>query len=96
MNYFFHPYAERELTEAVDFYEEIQDGLGHEFAKEIYSTIQRIIKYPGAWTQLTKNTRRSLTNRFPYGIIYQVHNNEIKIIAVMHLNRKPNYWISRK
>lgn len=46
MNYSFHPAAERELNEAIDYYNKCQDGLGLEFAKEVYSTIQNILSFP--------------------------------------------------
>ena len=95
MKYSFHPSAKIELNKAIDYYEEFQSGLGLEFAKECYLTIHRIIKYPEAWSPLSKNTRRCLTNRFPYGIIYQILENEIFIIAVMHLSKKPSYWKER-
>jgi len=32
---------------------------------------------------------------FPYGIIYQAKEEEIVIVAVANLHRKPNYWIDR-
>jgi hypothetical protein len=95
MKYYFHPSAKRELNEAIDFYEECQAGLGTEFTKEVYSTIYRITQYPKAWPCLSENTRRCLTKRFPYGIIYQILDHEILIIAVMQLNRKPAYWKER-
>jgi hypothetical protein len=43
MNYSFHPEAEIEFNEAVDYYETCQAGLGLAFAKEIFSTVQRIL-----------------------------------------------------
>jgi plasmid stabilization system protein ParE len=95
MNYSFHPFAEIELNEAIDYYEKHRSGLGEEFSNEVYSTIQRIIQNPKAWSKLSENTRRCLTNRFPYGVIYQIKGNKILIIAVMHLSRKPNYWQNR-
>ncbi|MBT9159660.1 MAG: type II toxin-antitoxin system RelE/ParE family toxin [Dehalococcoidia bacterium] len=67
MNFSFHPAAEQELNEAVDYYNQAQDGLGLQFAKEIYAAIQNILAFPRAWTPLSENTRRCLVNRFPYG-----------------------------
>ena len=95
MKYSFHPSAKIELQKAINYYEECQPGLGLEFAREVYSTIQRIIHFPEAWSKLSKNTRRCLTNRFPYGVIYQITEDEIFIIAVMQLNREPDYWKKR-
>lgn len=96
MKYSFHPDAKRELFDAIGYYESCKKGLGLEFSIEIYSTIQRIIHFPYAWVKVSKNTRRCLTNRFPYGVIYQTRGDEIIIIAIMQLNRKPKYWRKRK
>ena len=41
------------------------------------------------------NTRRCRTVGFPYGIVYQVRNERILVVAVMHLQRQPNYWADR-
>ncbi len=80
MKYSFHPGAEKELNEA----------------KEVYSSIQNILLFPQAWTSLSKNTRRCLTNRFPYGVIFEVKKAHVFIIAVMQLNREPDCWKERK
>ncbi|MEK6659840.1 MAG: hypothetical protein AABY36_09190 [Campylobacterota bacterium] len=48
MTYSFHPDAEVELNASVDYYQKCKDGLGAEFAYEVYKTIQRILKYPVA------------------------------------------------
>ncbi|OHC02559.1 MAG: plasmid stabilization protein [Planctomycetes bacterium RIFCSPLOWO2_12_FULL_40_19] len=95
MKYSFHPSAKKELNEAIDYYNDCQDKLGLEFSKEVYKSIQIILQFPQAWSQLSKNTRRCLVNRFPYGIIYQTTEDEIFIIAIMQLNKKPNYWHDR-
>ena len=92
MNFDFHPEAEEELNSAIDYYEDIQEHLGLEFANEVYKTIYRIIDFPYAWQPMTSKTRRCLTNRFPFGIIYKITEERIIIIAIMHLNKKPNYW----
>jgi hypothetical protein len=95
MKYSLHPEAKEELFEAINYFEEYRSGLGLEFSREIFSTIQRIIHFPLAWSKFSKNTRRCLTNRFPYGVIYQIIEKEVIIIAVMQLNREPDYWKKR-
>jgi hypothetical protein len=95
MNYSFHPEAKEEFFKAISYFEECQKGLGLSFSKEIFSTMQRIIHFPSAWSKFSKNTRRCLTNRFPYGVIYQIKGEEVIIIAVMQLNREPGYWGKR-
>ena len=95
MKYYFHPSAKEEFSHSIDYYEECRKHLGLEFASEVYNTIQRIINYPKAWQILESDIRRCLTNRFPFGIIYYIKDNTIIILAVMQLNRKPNYWKDR-
>ena len=96
MTYFFHPEAQIELNDSIDYYEECKINLGLEFASEVYQTIQRILTFPKAWQILDSDIRRCLINRFPFGIIYYQRNNEIIILAIMQLNREPNYWKYRK
>jgi len=96
MKVFFHPEAKEEFFEAINYYEQCQEGLGLEFAREIYATIQRIIHFPQAWSKMSENTRRCLVNRFPYGVIYSLTKKKIIILAVMQLNREPDYWKKRK
>lgn len=95
MIYSFHPLAEEELYEAIEYYNACQDGLGIEFAREVFEAIQIIMQFPKAWGQLSKGTRRYVINRFPYGVIYEETPEEITIIAVMQLNREPSYWHDR-
>lgn len=39
--------------------------------------------------------RRSLVRRFPFGVLYAFENEDIFVLAVMHLHREPNYWKNR-
>ncbi len=95
MNYSFHPEAEVEFTEAIDYYEERERGLGYDFAVEVYSAIERTIAFPKTWPVIEEDIRRSLVRRFPYGILYSEEKEGIYIVAVMHLHREPEYWKHR-
>ncbi len=96
MTFSFHPAARRELNTAVDYYERCQAGMGYEFLEEVYSTVTRILEYPEAWSQLSARTRRCLTKRFPFGVIYQVQENQVRIIALAHSHRRPGFWLERE
>jgi hypothetical protein len=87
--------AEKELDEEIDYYNVQRSGLGFEFLDQVQSAINRIKQYPEAWQQLSQRTRRCLIKQFPYGIIYQIRPNEILIVAITHLHRKPYYWTNR-
>lgn len=96
MTYAFHPEAEEEFGEAVAYYEECETGLGLDFAAEVRATIQNILGYPSMWPALVPGVHRCLLHRFPYGVLYAVEDQGIRILAVMHLHRSPGYWMHRR
>jgi hypothetical protein len=82
--------AEDELRDAIAWDNEQSEGLGFDFASEVLRTLDRIIRYPQAWAPLSSRTRRCRTNRFPYGVIYQIRKDWILIVSIMHMKREPN------
>lgn len=95
MKFSFHPEAEVEFHDAINYYESCEQGLGYDFSIEVYSAIRNVSEYPAAWPVLEGDVRRCLTNRFPYGVLYSIERDEIFILAVMHLHRDPGYWKKR-
>lgn len=87
--------AQRELDEAVEYYNAEALGLGKAFLVETLATLERIRRFPKGWHPLSENIRRCRLRRFPYGLVYTVDSVEILVIAVSHLHRKPEYWRKR-
>lgn len=96
MDYIFHPAAEAELNDAIDYYESLQAGLGIDLAEEVEQAVARAVKYPQAWSFIRKPVRRSLVKRFPCGVLYVEQKSGILILAVMNLHREPDYWKNRQ
>jgi len=96
MIYAFHPDAEVEFNEAIEYYESREEGLGFDFAYEVYTAIGRAAQHPRAWPMLDEEVRRCQVVRFPYGVLYSKEENGIFVLAVMHLHRAPDYWKRRK
>jgi len=72
-----------------------RQGLGDDFLEEVLKAIDLIQKYPQAWQQLSGKIRRCLVKGFPYSIIYATRGDNLIIIPIAHLHRKPNYWLNR-
>ena len=87
--------AQIELDQGFIFYENQFSGLGFEFIEDFEKAVKRIEQFPKAWHPFSKNTRRCLFSRFSYEIVYHLTDSTIDILAVAHLHRAPNYWVSR-
>jgi len=92
IRYRFTSAALTELRQATLYYEHRENGLGAEFLDEIEATVNRIVRHPAAWHQLSPRTRRCRTHRFPFGLIYQIRSDEILITSVMDLRRDSTNW----
>ena len=62
--------AERELKEAVEFYESAQEGMGADFLAEVEAATRLIESHPLAWTAMSPRTRRCRLYQFPFGLFY--------------------------
>ena len=90
----FNELAERELNDAARYYELEQLGLGA-FITEVLRCTEAIAEHPEAGPTVLGAIRRRLCQRFPYGLLYTVAGNELRILAVMNLKRRPGYWVGR-
>jgi toxin ParE1/3/4 len=87
----FHPLAERELIAASRFYETHAPGLGADFIRQAEHTLAEVLAHPNAGSPIVGSTiRRRLMQRFPFGLVYEVAADNISVIAVMHLRRRPD------
>jgi plasmid stabilization system protein ParE len=90
--------ASDEFTEAVRWYETRRPGLGAALYGAVNATIEGIERQPeiGTAAYLDPQTRRMLVVRFPYQVVYHLHRDEIVIVAIAHLKRRPGYWKHRR
>jgi len=87
--------AEQEMLDAAWYYEQQVPDLGNSFLDRIDEAVKDIAAHPFRWPVIRPNIRRRLVHRFPYGLYYRVDRDEIVIVAVAHLHRRPMYWIDR-
>ena len=92
----FHNAAERELTDAVAYYDRSSPTLGNSFLDDVERAITQIERYPESGYLLNRAVRRVLLRRFPYAVMYSVSPDEIRILAIANLKRRPFYWQGRR
>jgi hypothetical protein len=89
-----------EIDATVAWYSEQRADLGLDFLTELRSTLAQLRVAPGASTPdraapVDANVRRRRLHRFPYSVVFAESATEYVVIAVMHLRRRPGYWLSR-
>jgi toxin ParE1/3/4 len=72
-----------------------KEGLTQAFCQKITDALLEIAAHPRRAPSLEGKVRRVLVRRFPYGILYVISGNHVRIIAIMHLSRRPGYWRTR-
>jgi plasmid stabilization system protein ParE len=96
MNVRFHPEAEAELLQAVEYYENQQTGLGANVVEAVAAATELIARHPRAWPVLEGEVRRCLVRRFPFAVLYAEVPDALVVVAVMSLHRAPGYWRDRR
>ena len=94
----FRPEVEQDMAEAA-WYEVRQPGLGTEFLEEVIRIWDALAENPllNCRRHAKKNIRWRYPERFPYRIIYEVHDAErtMVVAAVLHAARHDRHWQRR-
>lgn len=88
--------AQIEMVDAAEFYESELAGLAGRFLEAVHQAFVDVQDYPRRWPAMGKDGARCRrVGRFPFGVIYRIDLEEIVIVAVADLRRRPNYWMKR-
>jgi plasmid stabilization system protein ParE len=90
-----HLAAQQELEEAASYYDLEGPGLGSAFLADFEQAGEQIRVLPESAPLLRQHARRKLMARFPYAVIYSVVAQDVLVLAVAHLRRRPFYWQDR-
>ncbi|MGI8906233.1 MAG: type II toxin-antitoxin system RelE/ParE family toxin [Candidatus Sumerlaeaceae bacterium] len=84
--------AEAELLFAVRWYGQRSKTAAKDFRAAVRKGCRQIQRHPQAWEMWDPPFRHYLMRSFPFALVYLEEKQSIVILAVMHLNRKPDYW----
>lgn len=87
--------AREEGFEAAAWYGSQQQGLQTRFLEKWKDAENRML----AITQLHRcfegELRKCRFEVFPYALVFRIQGDELQVLAVMHMSRRPGYWKDR-
>ncbi|TWP31586.1 type II toxin-antitoxin system RelE/ParE family toxin [Apibacter muscae] len=85
------PFAERDLDEALQWYNTQQEKLGFRFIATVEDYFIRILQYPKSYPIKSNSNREAYIKKFPYVIIYGLKEStqEIVIYRIFNTHQNP-------
>jgi plasmid stabilization system protein ParE len=84
--------AQKEITQAWEWYEERQQTLGDRFIKEVINKLRLIEQNPERYPTRYKFYKETSVNIFPFLIIYRINRKKrsVRIVSVFHTSLNPS------
>jgi plasmid stabilization system protein ParE len=97
MTFDFHPEALQEYRDSAAWYEEQRNWLGVEFTEAADSAIMTILQDPQRHQFLGAKMHVFRLKRFPFYLFYHYDEStaHVRIVALMHHKKRPDYWKER-
>lgn len=97
MKHVWHPLAETEFDEALDYYG-VHAGINvsKKFATAINHTLVLLLEHPAIGKPIYRRARSISLHGFPFDLVYRVYPETIIIVAIANQGRRPGYWARRR
>jgi plasmid stabilization system protein ParE len=87
--------ARQEGMEAAAWYEQQQQGLGTRFLTQWKNAENRMVANPEIHRCIQGELRKCRFVIFPYALVFRTRGDDLQVLAIMHMRRKPGYWNKR-
>lgn len=101
MRYSFHREALAEFLAATRRYAARSPAAAARFVDAVEDAVRAIAERPEAWPLRRGGGRRRdvrafVIDRFPFSVVYRIRPSEIRVLAIAHAKRRPDYWTRRR
>jgi toxin ParE1/3/4 len=91
-----HQESVYEIKDAFEWYLRRNPDSASAFELELDRAVHAIRNGPESCSFHEYGGRYRQIKNFPYLVIFEIHKDDVGILAVCHTSRKPGYWSSRK
>jgi plasmid stabilization system protein ParE len=90
-----HAAAEAEYEAALSWYVQRSPRAAARFEAEVEHAIGFIATFPEACPLCDDRHRYCALRRYPYGLVYRLDGNQVRVVAVPHSRQLPGFWAGR-
>jgi toxin ParE1/3/4 len=87
--------ARTELRAAARYYRDRSPRVAVSFVAAVQVAVDLVLEFPESAPVVLGRTRAKKIPKFPYTILYQMDDDVVVIVAVMHHKQRPEYWAER-
>lgn len=87
--------AQAEFEEAMAWYRSAGPGLDQAFRADVVAKLEQIASHPRSSPEVTPEIWRAGLRHFPFHLVYTVAGDDIVVLAVAHMRRRPRRWRDR-
>jgi hypothetical protein len=92
----YHPLFDCDVREAAGWYDRRSSGLGDVFVQTVSKCVKEIIANPKRFAIGPTGCPYLRLKRFPYIVLFDVNDDELIMLAVLHTARSMEKWRERK
>lgn len=96
MEMIYHPLVKRDAIEIGGYYAGISPRLAAECHDELQKILQKVAGNPLRFSLVGHGFRRANLRRFPYHVLYEVQEDQIRVMLVRHHKRHPQFGLERR
>jgi plasmid stabilization system protein ParE len=89
----FHPGAQSDLAEDVEYYDLAAPGLGDRLLAEVRAAVGFLEAFPFGAPSVADEIRGKVLVRFPHTLLYVIEENEVVILGVAHQRQDLQAWL---
>lgn len=90
-----HPEAQNEAFAAREYITADDLIEGELFGSAVDDALARSCEAPLIYACFDGEFRKIRVGKFRYNLVFRIRGEEIQILAVMHMSRRPGYWKKR-
>lgn len=91
----YHPLFDCDVREAANWYDRWSPGLGDRFVDVVRNAVDRVIGDPESFAISSAGVRYVQTQTFPYVVLFDIVDESLIILGVLHTARSMEKWRER-